>query len=130
VKTMGDAIIASFISPKDAFQAAIDMQSEWDLFNKNGVSKRDVQLKIGLHKGTAYAISEKDNQDYFGTMVNEAARIQSKAEGGDIVFSGEILEDPGVKLILTSKALTPEPFKAQLKGLVRDRTLYRIHSNL
>ncbi len=130
VKTMGDAIMASFISPKDAFQSALDMQSEWDSYNKSGDSNRDVHLKIGLHKGTAYAINEKDNQDYFGTMVNEAARIQSKAEGGDIVFSGEILEDPGVKLILNSKALTPEPFKAQLKGLVRDRTLYRIHSNL
>ena len=59
-------------------------------------------------------------------MVNEASRIETKSNGGDIVFSKDILEDPGVKFILSSKALTPEPFKAQLKGLVENRTLYRV----
>jgi len=126
VKTMGDAIMASFIGPKDAFQAALDIQLAWDSFIKSGFSNTSVQLKIGLHKGTAYAVNEMNNQDYFGSMVNEASRIETKSNGGDIVFSKDILEDPGVKFILSSKALTPEPFTAQLKGLVENRTLYRV----
>jgi len=126
VKTMGDAIMASFISPKDALQAALYMQLEWDSFINSGYSGTDVRLKIGLHKGTAYAVSENESQDYFGTMVNEASRIETKSDGGDIVFSKDILEDPGVKSVLSSSELTPEPFTAQLKGLVEDRILYRV----
>ena len=126
VKTMGDAVMASFISPKDAFQAALDMQLEWNSFIESANSNSSVQLKIGLHKGTGYAVNEKENQDFFGSMVNEASRIESKSNGGDIVFSKDVLEDPGVKFILSQRALTPETFTTQLKGLVEDRTLYRV----
>lgn len=126
VKTMGDAVMASFINPKDAFQAALDMQLEWNSFIETTNSKANVRLKIGLHKGTAYAVNEKENQDFFGSMVNEASRIESKSEGGDIVFSRDIIEDPGVKIILNERGLTPETFTTRLKGLVEDRTLYRV----
>lgn len=126
VKTMGDAVMASFTNPKDAFQAALDMQLEWNSFVENTNSNANVQLKIGLHKGTAYAINEKEKQDFFGSMVNEASRIESKSTGGDIVCSKDIFEDPGVKSILGERVLTPESFTTQLKGLVEDRTLYRV----
>jgi class 3 adenylate cyclase len=126
VKTMGDAVMASFINPKDAFQAALDIQLEWNSFIENENSNANVRLKIGLHKGTAYAVNENENQDYFGSMVNEASRIESKSNGGDIVFSKDIFEDPGVKFILSQRGLTPETFTTQLKGLVEDRTLYRV----
>jgi class 3 adenylate cyclase len=126
VKTMGDAVMASFINPKDAFQAALDIQLEWNPFIENENSNANVRLKIGLHKGTAYAVNENENQDYFGSMVNEASRIESKSNGGDIVFSKDIFEDPGVKFILSQRGLSPETFTTQLKGLVEDRTLYRV----
>jgi len=126
VKTMGDAVMASFINPKDAFQAALDIQLEWNSFIENENSNANLRLKIGLHKGTAYAVNENENQDYFGSMVNEASRIESKSNGGDIVFSRDIIEDPGVKFILNQRGLTPETFTTQLKGLVEDRTLYRV----
>jgi class 3 adenylate cyclase len=123
---MGDAVMASFINPKDAFQAALDIQLEWNSFIENENSNANLRLKIGLHKGTAYAVNENENQDYFGSMVNEASRIESKSNGGDIVFSRDIIEDPGVKFILNQRGLTPETFTTQLKGLVEDRTLYRV----
>jgi adenylate cyclase len=126
VKTMGDAVMASFINPKDAFQAALDTQLEWKSFIESANSSANVQLKIGLHKGTGYAVNEKENQDFFGSMVNEASRIESKSSGGDIVFSKDILEDPGVKFILGQRGLTPETFTTRLKGLVENRTLYRV----
>ncbi len=126
VKTMGDAVMASFINPKDAFQAALDMQLEWNSFIESANSNPNIQLKIGVHKGTAFAVNEKENQDFFGSMVNEASRIESKSNGGDIVFSKDVLEDPGVKLVLSQRALTPETFITRLRGLVEDRTLYRV----
>lgn len=126
VKTMGDAVMACFINPKDAFHAALDMQLEWNPFIEKTNSKANVRLKIGLHTGTAYAVNENENQDFFGSMVNEASRIESKSNGGDIVFSRAILEDPGVKMILSERGLTPESFTTTLKGLVEDRTLYRL----
>jgi adenylate cyclase len=126
VKTMGDAVMASFVNPKDAFRAALEMQLEWNPFFRNENLTANVQLKIGLHKGTAYAVNEKEHQDFFGSMVNEASRIEAKSTGGDIVCSRDIIEDPGVKLILSQRSLTPETFTARLKGLVENRTLYRV----
>jgi adenylate cyclase len=128
VKTMGDAVMTTFTNPKDAFQAALDMQLEWSSFVESENSNANVQLKIGLHKGTAYAVNEKQNQDFFGSMVNEASRIETKSMGGDIVCSKDIIEDPGVRFILSTKELISEAFTAQLKGLVEDRTLYRVQT--
>lgn len=142
VKTMGDAVMATFASGKDAVMAAIEMQRDWDAFRsdrfsttqrqKLGVAHRsktdfdDVTLKIGIHQGPAIAINNAGKLDYFGTMVNKAARVQAQSVGDDVVFSLSVAEDPEVRRYLATTELKEEIVSVPLKGLEGDHILHRI----
>lgn len=83
IKTIGDSIMASFQKPQDAIKAAIAMQQilekerdEDELFT--------LKVRIGIHTGDA--IVEKN--DVFGDIVNVASRVESEAEGNEILISG------------------------------------------
>jgi class 3 adenylate cyclase len=59
-----------------------------------------------------------DRLDYFGSVVNMAARLERLSSGEDVIVSDAVRHDPEVEELL----LTPEnqlitaPFEAQLKG--------------
>jgi class 3 adenylate cyclase len=142
VKTMGDAVMATFASGRDAVEAAIEMQRDWDAFRRErfstagrralGVEHRsrndfeEVTLKIGIHQGPAIAINNAGKLDYFGTMVNKAARVQAQSAGDDVVFSLAVAEDPEVRRVLASSGLQEEIVTVPLKGLEGDHVLHRI----
>ena len=73
VKTIGDAIMATFVDPGSAVRAATRMVARLADFNR--ASSTDLRLKMGLHRGHAIAISSNESVDYFGQSVNIAARI-------------------------------------------------------
>jgi class 3 adenylate cyclase len=75
IKTIGDAIMASFLKPADAVKAALAMRNEIAAFNAEQAD-RALILKIGIHTGPAIAVTLNDRLDYFGQNVNIAARIQ------------------------------------------------------
>ena len=142
VKTMGDAVMATFASGRDAVQAAVEMQRDWDTFRSErfntagrralGVEHRsrtdfdEVTLKIGIHMGPVIAINNSGRLDYFGTMVNKAARVQAQSQGDDVVFSLAVAEDPEVRRYLSSMGLKEEVVSVALKGLEGDHILHRI----
>jgi hypothetical protein len=73
VKTIGDAVMATFPAPDRAMAAALKMREALkDL-------KDELLLKIGIHEGPCLAVSLNDRQDYFGRTVNIAARVQGLA---------------------------------------------------
>src|SRR5262249_39804383 len=49
VKTIGDAVMATFLNPADAAKAAIEMLRDIEEFNQ-GITE-DLILKIGIHRG-------------------------------------------------------------------------------
>ena len=100
VKTIGDAIMATFVTPVDAVRAAIASLSALKDFNQTNSSK--LILKIGIHRGHSIAVSLNDQIDYFGQSVNIAARVQQLAGPGEIVLSGDVYEMPGVASLLSS----------------------------
>src|SRR5207249_8802974 len=126
----------------DALEAALEMQRDWDTFRSDrfstagrerlGVPHRsksefeDVTLKIGIHQGPAIAINNAGKLDYFGTMVNKAARVQSQSVGDDVVFSLSVAEDPEVRRFIASRGLKEEVVSVPLKGLEGDHVLHRI----
>src|SRR4030095_7372404 len=60
VKTIGDAVMATFPTPDRAMGAALKMREALkDL-------KDELLLKIGIHEGPCLAVSLNDRQDYFG----------------------------------------------------------------
>ncbi len=90
VKTMGDAIIAAFSDGADGIGAAIRLQSGIEEFNR-GRDDGGVDLKIGLHQGSCIAVTTDGRLDYFGSMVNLAARLQGESRGGEIVLPTDIV---------------------------------------
>jgi len=140
VKTMGDAVMAIFASGKDAVQAGVEMQRHWGAFRgerfgtirrvRGGPGSADdfesVSLKVGIHQGAAIAINNAGKLDYFGTMVNKAARVQSQSLGDDVVFSRAVAEDPEVRAYVATTGLTEEVVSVPLKGLEGDHVLHRL----
>ena len=94
IKTMGDAIMAAFSDGGDAVAAAISLQSGIADFN-NGRDDDGVILKIGLPQGACIAVTSDERLDYFGSMVNRAARLKGERRGGNIVLSTEMIESAG-----------------------------------
>ena len=106
VKTIGDAVMASFGDPADAVKAAFAMQA--------AIKSHDLVLKLGVHAGPSVVVNLNDRLDYFGSTVNMAARLQGQSEGGDIVISRGVADDPAVKPLLAKVGSREE--NVALKG--------------
>jgi class 3 adenylate cyclase len=123
IKTIGDAVMAAFLSPADAVEAALAMRAEIAAFNR-GKGDRELVLKIGIHHGAAIAVTLNERLDYFGQTVNIAARIQNLAEPDEIYLSEHIYEADGVRILLDSLKLKSR--LAKLKGVQQDLRLFYI----
>ena len=78
VKTIGDAVMATFSTPDRALAAALRMREEMARINTERRNE-DLLLKIGIHEGPCLAVRLNDTQDYFGQTVNMASRVQGLA---------------------------------------------------
>ena len=125
VKTIGDAVMASFGDPADAVKAALAMQDRIAGFNRDhGAGDRELVLKIGVHVGASVMVSLNERLDYFGSTVNMAARLQGQSEGGDIVLSRAVAGDPAVKPLLAGVAVREE--SVLLKGFAEPVGFVRV----
>lgn len=115
VKTMGDAVMAAFVQPAAALRALLKAQRRLAAVG----GERPLWLKAGVHTGTCIAVTLNNRLDYFGTTVNITARLQGLSQGGDIVVSEPVREDPEVADFLDkyTVAASIEPLETQLKGL-------------
>ncbi len=103
VKTIGDAVMASFGDPAHAVKAALATQARIADFNRTHGGEgtdRHLAIKLGVHCGASVMVNLNDRLDYFGSTVNMAARLQGESEGGDIVLSRAVADDPAVKPLL------------------------------
>ncbi len=123
VKTIGDAVMASFESPSDAVLAAREMLSEIEAFNHE-VGEREIVLKVGVHRGASIAVTLNDRLDFFGQTVNIAARVQGLADADEIYITHEVYTAPGVKESLSELQVTPR--EATLRGVQRAVSVYRV----
>jgi class 3 adenylate cyclase len=120
VKTMGDAVMAAFTSPVDAVAAAIRMIE----LCRERHGELGLGAKLGVAAGPCLAVRANDRIDFFGTTVNMAARLQAKAEGGQIVVTEDLAAHPD---ILAKIAAFPRvPLKATLKGISAEQHLLAI----
>ena len=125
VKTIGDAVMATFPTPDRALAAALRMREEMSRINAERKNE-DLLLKIGIHEGPCLAVTLNNSQDYFGQTVNLAARVQSLASSRAILVTQPVLDDPKSTKILKSLSLRPTMQRAALRGIADETTVYAI----
>ena len=70
-KHTGDGVCAAFASPRSAVDAAVAAQRELELPVRMGIATGEAELRDG---------------DYFGTVLNRAARVMAAGHGGQILL--------------------------------------------
>jgi len=125
VKTIGDAVMATFIRPEHAIVAGLRMRAAMDALNaKRGTD--DLVVKIGIHEGPCLAVMLNERQDYFGQTVNIAARVQGLSTSQAIHITGPVIDAPAVAAILHKEAITPIQKQAALRGIADKMVVYEI----
>jgi class 3 adenylate cyclase len=125
VKTIGDAVMATFPTPDRALVAAMRMRDAMLRLNKERGSE-DLLLKIGIHEGPCIAVSLNERQDYFGQTVNIASRVQHLATSREIFATGSVLNDPRASHVLTDRGLKPMSQTVTLRGITDQISIFTI----
>src|SRR6266436_2829403 len=125
--TIGDAVMATFSTPDRAVAAALRMREAMHRLNdgRNG-NGHDLLLKIGIHEGPCLAVVLNDRQDYFGTTVNIAARVQGLADSRSILATGSVVKHPQASNLLATSGLTPVAQHRALRGIAEELAVYEI----
>ena len=92
VKTIGDAAMGAFERPADALKAAVELQKR---FPPPPPGEKALRIRVSLHSGSCLAVNLNSGIDYFGNTVNLAAKLQSEASAGQIVFTDDVRASPG-----------------------------------
>jgi class 3 adenylate cyclase len=125
VKTIGDAVMATFPTPDRALAAALRMREAMRKLNDERGGE-DLLLKIGIHEGPCIAVTLNERQDYFGTTVNIAARVQHLATSSEIFATAPVVDNPGASDVLQAAGLTPASHNATLRGIANEIPIYAI----
>ena len=125
VKTIGDAVMATFPTPDRAISAALQMREAMRRLNdsRNG---EDLLLKIGIHEGPCLAVVLNDRQDYFGQTVNIAARVQALADSRSILATQAVVVYPQTSNLLKTRGLEPMAETRSLRGITERVPVYEI----
>ncbi len=123
VKTIGDAVMATFPTPDRAVAAALRMREAVAEIKQGD---RDLMLKIGIHEGPCLAVMLNDRQDYFGQTVNIASRVQNLAVSRSIFATGPVVAHPGASNLLEENGLRTIAQRAALRGIADEMTVYEI----
>jgi class 3 adenylate cyclase len=125
VKTIGDAVMATFPSPERGMAAVLAMRHAMRELNTQRASD-DLLLKIGIHEGPCLAVTLNDRLDYFGQTVNVAARVQGLAMSHAIFATESVVSHPGTAALLAADGLVPMPQRHALRGIADEITVYEI----
>src|SRR5262249_38538990 len=123
VKTIGDAVMATFPTPDRAIAAALRMREAMrDI--KDG--ERDLVLKIGIHEGPCLAVVLNERQDYFGQTGNVASGVQGLAKSRSIFVTEPVIRHPETTSALEASGLSVHMRQSSLPGITNAPTVYEI----
>eukprot|EP00457_Paulinella_chromatophora_P001726 gb/GEZN01001728.1/.p1 GENE.gb/GEZN01001728.1/~~gb/GEZN01001728.1/.p1 ORF type:complete len:826 (-),score=151.72 gb/GEZN01001728.1/:316-2793(-) len=158
VKTEGDAFMVTFFTTLDAVMWCLAVQEElvkadWlPDFLKMPVGKKEVvkgddgeeivvwngiRIRMGIHTGKPNCRRNPvtGRMDYFGPVVNAAARISDSGHGGQIVVSKEVKEIIDKEMVEKAnqtfqemKAGIKDQGMHRLKGIQNELPLFTIHT--
>jgi len=115
IKTIGDAIMASFSRSELAVKAAVGIQQMLQQTRSNDKSF-GLKVRVGIHTGRAIV----EHKDVFGDVVNVAARIEEMGQGNEILISENTAERIDKETFSLVKAISFIP-----RGKTEEITVYR-----
>ena len=108
VKRLGDGVMATFLSPQDALDAALKAQ---DALRDVEVAGYSARMRAGIHWGRPRRLGG----DYLGIDVNVAARVADVGKAGQIVLS-----DPALARVRLDGLSTSRSKRLRAQGAPRD----------
>jgi class 3 adenylate cyclase len=125
VKTIGDAVMATFPTPDRALSAALRIREAMVELNHRE-STEDLLLKIGIHEGPCLAVNLNERQDYFGQTVNIASRVQGLAATRSILTTAPVVQHSEAAAILQAGGLKPTAQQRSVRGVAGEVAIYEI----
>lgn len=105
LKTIGDAVMATFDNCDESIRAAITIQQRLRRANRVRKKEDEMMVRIGLHHGIGIVKSD----DVFGDVVNVASRVEGIALPGQIVISDSLRgQVPAQQFDVVSRQLSPK----------------------
>jgi len=86
IKTIGDAVMATFEDATTAVQCAVAMQTALKEHNTTRLADDPIAIRIGLNFGPGIVKTD----DVFGDVVNVASRVESVAQADQIIISATV----------------------------------------
>ena len=144
VKTQGDSFMVAFASAVEAVRWCLEVQealvrAPWpeELLSQEdaaveqgarGPLHRGLRVRMGVHVGEPECrIDERTGRaDYFGRMVNVAARVAAAGHGGQLLVSGEAWARVRGELESLGRPVTRSLGEFHLKGLEDAVTLVEV----
>lgn len=124
VKTIGDAVMATFSRVDEALAAVREMHRAVGSTGGDGVPP--LSLKSSLHVGPCLAVNANERLDFFGTTINLAARMVNCCQGGDLTVSDELFHRPEMTAFLESCPQPPEPSEVRFRGFEKPHLVWRL----
>jgi class 3 adenylate cyclase len=127
VKTIGDAVMASFLTPADALRTCVDAHHDMETLNSRlGLSgDAALSIRLGTHVGPCLSVTLNERLDYFGATVNIASRVSHLSRGHDVILTEEMLADPEAHAEAIQHG-NFETFEAELHGYDQHFQLQRL----
>jgi class 3 adenylate cyclase len=126
VKTIGDAVMATFPTPNRAVAASLRMREAMRRLNEERKRDDDLLLKIGIHEGPCLAVMLNERQDYFGQTVNIASRVQNLASSQAIYATGAVVDHEATAQLLAKAGVSPVSQRQTLRGIGDELAVYEI----
>ena len=120
IKTIGDALLISFLSPQNAVNCGITMQDNLKKFNEKQIEKDKIVIRVAINTGEV----ETTEKDVFGTTVNLASRVESVTEGGEIFLTENVIIS-----LQNSKIPIKELGEYTFKGISDPVKLYKVNQD-
>jgi class 3 adenylate cyclase len=125
VKTIGDAVMATFPTPERALRSAMRMREAMREINEARGSD-DLALNIGLHEGPCLAVMLDDRQDYFGQTVNVASRVQGLADPAAVLATKPVVESSEVARLVADAGYRTTARQLSLRGVSETFDIYEV----
>ena len=124
VKTMGDAVMASFVDAGACLRASLAALHRFESFRLGRAHGEYVGIKLGINAGACYVVTANGALDYFGQTVNVASRLQHLASSGELVLPRDLFD--ALPRADQDRAIAGETFEATVKGVEHPLRLVRL----